>query len=65
MYHSKQSDVLIRVLREELSEPGLHDEPLPIKMCEVILQSGNVRLEPSNSESTMYWMILFDYVLWF
>lgn len=50
---AEQSGVLIRILGEELSEPGLHDELLPIKMCEVILQGGNVRLETSNSESEM------------
>lgn len=60
---ARQSGVFIHFLipipifRVELSEPGLHDEPLPIKMCEVILQGGNVRLETSNSgESKMYWM---------
>lgn len=48
------SGVLLRILGVDLSEPGLHDELLPIEMCEVILQGGNVRLERSNSESKMY-----------
>lgn len=46
----EQLFVLNRVLGKQLHEPGLHDEPLPVIMCEVILQSGNVRLQhPSVS----------------
>lgn len=43
------SSVFILVLWEELPEPVLHDEPVPVKVCEVILQGGDVRLETSNS----------------
>lgn len=37
--------VLAAVLREDFSEPGLHDETLSVEMCEVLLQCGNIRLE--------------------
>lgn len=46
----EQLFVLNCVLGKQLPEPGLHDKPLPVIMCEVILQSGNVRLQhPSVS----------------
>lgn len=54
MFQTEQSGIIDLIFRKELSEPGLHDEPLPIKMCEVILQGGNVRLETSNSEYKPY-----------
>lgn len=54
IFQTEQSGVLHVVLRVDLFEPGLHDEPVPIKMCEVTFQSGNVRLETSNSESKTY-----------
>lgn len=46
---AKRSDLLL-VLRVELSEPGLHGETLPIEMCEVVLQGGNVRLETTKRQ---------------
>lgn len=47
---SEELIVFNGVLGKQLPEPGLHDEPLPVVMCEVILQSGNVRLQhPSVS----------------
>lgn len=46
----ERSSVLL-VLWEELPEPRLHDEPGPVKMSEVVLQSGNVRLETGDPVS--------------
>lgn len=42
--------VLALVFGEERPEPGLHDEPRPVVVGEVILQGGDVGLETTSSE---------------